>query len=148
PHQFVSEQRYQITRVLLHVSRDLGHGGAAATYQIEPDGDGYEVRLTVSRLSPAPGERAFQPSRITQTLAKDKREVDAFLRRLGAEFNVFDWADLKSPYPFLHPTFYTFSFHDAAGRQHGFNYQIEGSHHLDAKYQALVQAFESFFQSP
>jgi hypothetical protein len=143
----MNEPQYQIVHVLLHESHDPGHGGTASSYRIEPKGDGYEVSLMASRLSPAPGERAFQPSSTTRALVKDKQEVQAFLRQLGADFNVFALGDLKSPYPFLHPTFYTFRFHDAAGRQHSFNYEIEGSHHLDPRYQRLVEAFESFFRS-
>jgi len=141
------EPHPQITHVLLHVSQDLGHGGSASTYRIEPDGDGYQVTLSVSRPFPARGERASQPSAKTQALVKDKEQVEQFLHWLSTEFNVFELGDLKSPYPFLHPTFYSFSFRDAAGRDHSFSYQIECLNHLDARYQGLIEAFHSFFES-
>ena len=143
------EQDARITHVRLYASHDIGHGGATYDYSIEADAEdteGYKVTLTVSRLSPAPGERSFQPSRVTEVLRKDQPQVEAFLRRLSDEFQVFELTDLKSPYPFLHPTFYSFSFGDSAGRTHSFNYQIEAVH-LDARYQALVAAFHSFFES-
>ena len=73
--------------------------------------------------------------------------MEEFLEKLSTEFNVYEMTDLKSPYPFLHPAFYTFSFLDAAGETHGFVYQIECSHHLDEKYKRLIQEFERFFES-
>lgn len=73
--------------------------------------------------------------------------MEEFLRRLSAEFDVYALADLKWPYPFLHPTFYSFSFRDAAGASHGFEYRIECLNHLDERYQRLVQEFEGFFES-
>ena len=133
--------------MLLRAARDLGHGGTASEYRIEPDGDDYQVTVTVSNPFPAPGATSFQPTAQAQALSKDTPQVEQFLRQLSTEFNVFELSDLKPSYPFLHPTFYTFSFQDAAGRQHSFRYDIEGSHHLDASYQGLVEAFHSFFES-
>jgi hypothetical protein len=84
---------------------------------------------------------------MTEVLAKDNRQAAEFLRKLSAELNVYELADLKSPYPFLHPTFYAFSFRDSAGGGHSFDYQIECSNHLDEKYRELVQEFDNFFES-
>ncbi len=78
---------------------------------------------------------------------KDHQQVDQFLSKLSTEFNVYELVDLKSPYPFLHPTFYSFSFGDSAGKSHSFEYHIECSTHLDEKYQRLIQEFDSFFES-
>lgn len=84
---------------------------------------------------------------MTEVLAKDGRQVEEFLVRLTDEFGVYELTDLKSPYPFLHPTLYSFSFRDSAGEAHGFEYQIECSNHLDDNYRSLIEEFESFFES-
>lgn len=166
--QAVSASTHQITGVLLRVAADLGHGGALSEYRIDSGKDGYAVTLRISRPLPGPGGSPlpppsppsrsprtppapaaghFDPTHMTEVLVKDHRQVEEFLRKLSAEFNVYELADLKSPYPFLHPTFYSFSFRDSAGRSHGFEYQIECSNHLDEKYRGLVQEFDSFFES-
>lgn len=72
--------------------------------------------------------------------------MEEFLRRLSEEFNVYELSDLKSPYPFLHPTFYSFSFRDGAGGSHSFEYRIECSNHLDERYERLIHEFHSFFE--
>jgi hypothetical protein len=139
-------QPIQITTVLLRITGDLGHGGTASEYRIDREGNGYKVTRQLSRSFPAPGEGAFTPYATTKTIKKQKQQVEEFLRQLVEEFNVFALSDLQSPYPFLHPTFYTFHFGDAAGREHSFRYKIEGSGHLDARYQELVEAFRRFFE--
>ena len=96
---------------------------------------------------PAAEENAFQRSRVTEVLAKDKQQVEEFLSKLVTQFNVYELTDLEPPYPFLHPTFYSFSFRDSAGRSHSFDYRIECLTHLDEKYRGLVEEFESFFES-
>lgn len=141
---------------------DLGHGGHLSEYRIDGDREGYSVTLKVSRplhgagVSPLPptpaplpasGENYSNPSQMIETLGKTRREVEEFLGKLFTEFNVYELTDLKSPYPFLHPTFYSFSFRDSAGKGHSFEYQIECSHHLDETYEALTREFDRFFES-
>ncbi len=159
---------YHITNVLLHVSVDPGHGGPLSEYRIDSEEDGYTVTLRISRPFlgpgrsplpppiprsqsprplPASGEHHFKPSHMTEVLVKDHQQVKEFLRKLSTEFNVYQLTDLKSPYPFLHPTLYSFSFRDSAGKSHSFTYQIECSNHLDEKYKGLIQEFDSFFES-
>lgn len=159
---------HQITNVLLRVVADAGHGGPVFEYRIDSDKDGYAVTLRISSLvagpgrnpspppappsrspltPPAPVEHHFEPSHLTEVLSKDRQQVEEFLGRLSAEFNVYELTGMKSPYPFLHPTFYSFSFRDSAGASHSFEYQIECSNHLDEKYRRLIQEFESFFES-
>jgi hypothetical protein len=155
----------QIRNVLLRVAVDLGHGGPLSEYRIDADKDGYAVTLRISgpvsgsgahplppqppsqTPRPLPNENRSTPAQLTETLAKDRRQVEEFLEKLSTEFKVYEMTDLKPPYPFLHPTFYSFSFLDDDGETHGFVYQIECSNHLDEKYRRLVQEFERFFES-
>jgi hypothetical protein len=164
----MSELSHRITNVLLSVAADLGHGGPLSEYRIDAETDGYTVMLRISRpflgpgrsllppplppsrsprLLPASEENHFKASHMTEVLVKDHQQVEEFLRKLSVEFNVYELADLKPSYPFLHPTFYSFSFVDSAGESHSFKYQIECSNHLDEKYKGLVQEFDSFFES-
>ena len=164
----MSESSYQITNVLLRVAADIGHNGPLSEYRIDSDEDGYTVKLRISRpflrlgKSPLPTpvppsksprplpafeENHFKPSHMTEVLVKDHQQVEEFLRKLSTEFSVYELVDLKPSYPFLHPTFYSFSFRDSAGSSHSFEYQIECSNHLDEKYKGLVQEFDSFFES-
>ena len=164
----MSELLHQITNVQLRVAADLGHGGPSSEYRIDSDKGGYTVTLRISRPFlgpgrsplpppqppsrsprplPAPSETAFQPSHLTEVLVKDHRQVEEFLRKLSTEFNVYELADLEPPYPFLHPTFYSFIFRDSAGRSHSFEYRIECSNHLDERYKGLIQEFHIFFES-
>jgi hypothetical protein len=153
----------------MRVAADLGHGGPVSEYRIESGADGYAVTLRISRPLPGPGESPlpptppprslpprplpppgatyFEPSQRTEMLAKERDRVEEFLEKLADEFRVYELTDLRPAHPFLHPTFYTFSFLDSAGGQHGFNYRIEGANHLDARYRELVEEFESFFES-
>ena len=164
----MSELPGQITTVLLRVVADPGHNGPISEYKIEPDHNGYTVTLRISRIIPGldrspvpppiapPGWPRPQPiaagnqlrmSSSTETLTKDSQQVEAFLAKLTTELHVHELTDLKWSYPFLHPIFYTFSFQDSAGQSHRFEYQIEGSHHLDERYQRLIAEFNSFFES-
>ncbi|HEX6290489.1 MAG TPA: hypothetical protein VFZ66_14975 [Herpetosiphonaceae bacterium] len=163
----MNQRSHHLTHVLLRVAADLGHGGPVSEYKVDSDQEGYTVTLWISRPFPGPGTiplppqppsrlarllPAFgqtrpKPSHMTEVLVKDQQQVEAFLRKLATEFNVYELADLKSPYPFLHPTFYSFSFRDSAGKSHSFEYQIECSHHLDERYKGLIQEFDSFFES-
>jgi hypothetical protein len=151
--------------VLLQVAADPGHGGHFSEYRIDTNKNACVVMLTVSKpftesgLKPAPlkppsqivstiAERDdFKPSRLTEILVKNDQEVEAFLTKLSAEFQVCELADLKSPYPFLHPTFYSFNFIDRDGVHHSFEYQIECSNHLDKRYERMIQEFNFFFES-
>ncbi len=157
------EVTHRIANVRLRVAVDLGHGGHLSEYRIDADKDGYAVMLRVSRpffgagrnpLPPSPTpppaasvEDRSNPSQMIETLGKDRREVEEFLEKLVTKFNVYELTDLKSPYPFLHPTFYSFSFRDPAGAGHDFEYQIECSNHLDETYRELIQEFHRFFES-
>jgi hypothetical protein len=164
----MNELSHQITSVLLRVNADPGHGGPLSEYRIDPEQAGYTVTLRISKLFPGPGEKPvppplppspsprplpasgeyyFKPAQITEVLVKNRQQVEAFLNKLSTEFNVYELADLKSPYPFLHPTFYTFSFRDSAGNSHSFEYHIECSNHLNESYKKLLQEFDSFFES-
>ena len=164
----MSEVLHHLTNVLLRVSADPGHGGPFSEYTLDSDNDSYTVTLRISKLFPGPGElplapplppspsprplpasgkHYFKPSSMTEVLVKDRQQVEEFLRKLSTEFNVYELADLKSPYPFLHPTFYSFSFRDSAGKSHSFEYQIECATHLDEQYKRLIQEFDSFFES-
>lgn len=84
---------------------------------------------------------------MTETLSKDQLRVEEFLGKLSTEFNVYEMVDLKPSYPFLHPTFYSFSFRDSAGKSHSFEYQLECSNHVDEKYKGLIREFDGFFES-
>jgi hypothetical protein len=163
----MSERSHHITHVLLRVAADLGHNGLLSEYRIDSDNDGYTVALRISKpciglgSSPVPppppsqpprpllayGKDRFEPGHRTEVLVKDHQQVEEFLRRLSTEFNVYELADLKPSYPFLHPTFYSFSFRDSAGKSHSFTYAIECAHHLDEQYKELIQEFDSFFES-
>ncbi|HYE15653.1 MAG TPA: hypothetical protein VD968_14510 [Pyrinomonadaceae bacterium] len=143
----MSEQTSRITHALMRVAADLGHGGPLSEYKIDSGEGGYGVTLAISKPFPSPGQNRFRSPSMTETLAKGRREVEEFLEKLSAEFNVFRLADLEPKYPFLHPTFYSFCFQDSAGEGHAFEYRIECSSHLDERYEALVREFESFFES-
>ena len=164
----MSELAHSITYAQLRVAADLGHGGPSSEYKIVLDGDSHTVSLTISKPFPGPGEGAlppppppsptpqprpasgapvYQPSYMTEVLVKDKQQVEEFLNKLITQFNVYELSDLAPPYPFLHPTFYSFSFRDSAGRSHSFDYRIECLTHLDERYRKLVEEFESFFES-
>lgn len=84
---------------------------------------------------------------MTEVLVKDYQQVEQFLEKLSTDFDVYELSDLKPSYPFLHPTFYSFSFRDSARKSHNFEYHIECSTHLDEKYKGLVQEFDDFFES-
>ena len=155
----MSESSRHITDVLLRVSADPGHGGPYSEYKIDSGAGGYTVTLRISRLVPRPTppgsprppaasvSRQPEPSHLTEVLVKERRQVEEFMDRLSTEFNVYELTDLSPAHPFLHPTFYSFSFRDSAGRSHGFEYHIECSNHLDEKYRRLVEEFQNFFES-
>lgn len=164
----MTESPHQITNALLRVAADIGHNGLLSEYRIDSDEDGYQVTLTISKpfaglgsspltppTPPSPSPRPLsvsegehvKPPHLSEVLVKEQQQVEEFLRKLSTDFNVYELADLKSPYPFLHPTFYSFSFRDSAGQSHSFEYQTECSNHLDEKYERLVQEFDSFFES-
>lgn len=164
----MSETAHDIISVRLRVSVDPGHGGPFYEYQIDSDPAGYSVTLRISRLVHDPGSSSVPPPRppspsllplptpqtnpwrssgLTEVIKKDQRQVRAFLEQLSTEFNVYALTDRESPYPFLHPTFYTFSFQDTVGRSHSFSYRIEASNHVDERYQRLIEVFDSFFES-
>lgn len=134
-----------ITNASLRIDIDPGHGGFSYDYQVDV-GDDPKVTATISRFSPVVGDRAFEPSRMTEVLAKGKEQVDAFLDKLVSEFGVLEWSDLKPSHACLHPRFHTFRFRDSAGKGHTFQYQIESSNHLDPRYKALIDEFEQFFE--
>ena len=150
----------------MRVATDLGHGGHLSEYRIDLDKEGYTVTLSISgsltnlggnplatpqspsHLTHQPFKESYaKPLRSTEVITKNNQQVKEFLRKLSNEFNVFALADLKSQYPFLHPTFYSFSFRDSEGKCHNFEYQIECSNHLDKKYERLVREFDAFFES-
>ena len=135
-----------VTQARLSVARDLGHGGSMSHYRIDPVGDGYRVTVEVNRPCPSPGEASFQPSRRTETLAKDGPQIRAFLRQLIDVFDVLNLSDLRPSHPFLHPTFHTFDFQVSNGAQHRFCYAIEGTTVLDERYERVLEAFYAFFQ--
>jgi hypothetical protein len=137
----------EITAASLSVSQDTGHGGAHSHYRIDCRQEGYEVSVTISRFHPAPGERSFQPSRMTQPLHKDGREVADFLSRLAFVYKVFELEGRDCPTVFLHPTFYSFRFTDSEGSSHVFKYSIEAGRHHDDTYRGLVEEFEQFFEA-
>lgn len=164
----MSEPVHQLTSVLLRVVADPGHNGPLSEYRIDPDQDGHRVTLRISRIAPGlerspvpppvapPGSPRSLPiaegnqlrtSSITETLAKDQQQVEIFLAKLASEFHVYELTDLSWSYPFLHPIFYTFSCQDSAGQSHRFEYQIEGSNHLDERYQRVIEEFSRFFES-
>ncbi len=140
----MSDVSPQITDALMRAAVDIGHGGPFSEYRINSEQGVYAVTLRISGTPRAPGA---SQSQLTEVLSKDARQVEEFLRRLSAEFDVYGLNDLKSPYPFLHPTFYTFAFRDSAGGGHGFEYQIECANHLDERYKRLVEEFERFFET-
>jgi hypothetical protein len=137
----------EITAASLSVSQDSGHGGGHYLYRIDRRRGGYEVSATVSRRFPAPGERAFQPSTMTQVLHKDDREAADFLAGLALGHKVFELGGSDFPRAFLHPTFYSFGFTDSEGVSHVFEYSVEAGRHQDDTYRALVEAFEQFFEA-
>jgi hypothetical protein len=157
---------HQISSVLLWVATDLGHGGHLSEYKIDSNKEGHTVTLSISGSSTNSGgspvptpqppsyltHQAFEesyaePLRSTEVITKNNKQVGEFLRRLSAEFKVYELPDLKSQYPYLHPTFYPFSLRDSEGRCHSFEYQIECSNHLNEKYERLIREFENFFES-
>lgn len=167
-HEVVGEVTLKITHVLMRVATDIGHGGPISEYRIEPDEDGYAVTLRISkpfggtvagrtpqpqppsrspREPPASGGAQLGPQHVTEVLPKGRGQVEEFLRKLAAEFDVYGLSDLRPQHPFLHPTFYSFSFRDSDGGSHGFEYQIECSNHPDERYKRLVREFDSFFES-
>lgn len=103
--------------------------------------------MSMSRFSPAPGERAFRPSTMTEVLHKDGREVADFLSRLALVHKVFELEGRAGPFAFLHPTFYSFGFTDSEGVGHVFEYGIEAGRHHDDTYRGLVEEFERFFEA-
>jgi hypothetical protein len=162
----VGESPRRITNVLLRVSVDPGHGGVFAEYRVDPAAEGFRVALRISAASPRAGaapaprppsrtpqptpaasEATPEPTALTEALTKDRREAEDFLRRLSEEFNVYGMTDLRPAHPFLHPTFYSFSFRDAGGGGHDFEYAVECANHPDERYKALVREFESFFEA-
>jgi len=137
----------EITAASLSVSQDTGHGGTYSHYRIDRSRGGYEVSVTVSRRYPGPGERSFQPGRMTQPLHKDGREAADFLSRLALVHKVFELDGRACPHAFLHPTFYSFGFTDSEGDSHAFEYSVEAGRHHDDTYRRLVEQFERFFEA-
>ncbi|HEX8557756.1 MAG TPA: hypothetical protein VF668_06635 [Pyrinomonadaceae bacterium] len=137
----------EFTAASLSVSHDTGHGGGRYHYRIDCRRGGYEVSATISRLYPAPGEKSFQPSTMTQVLHKDDREAADFLAVLAREHKVFELEGRACPHAFLHPTFYSFDFTDSEGTSHVFEYSIEAGRHHDDAYRGLVEEFERFFEA-
>ena len=105
------------------------------------------MSVTISRSFPAPGERTFQPSTLTQPLHKDDREAADFLAGLAREYKVFELEGRDWPHAFLHPTFYSFGFTDSEGISHAFEYSVEAGRHHDDTYRRLVEEFEQFFEA-
>ena len=137
----------EITAASLNVSHDTGHGGAYSRYRVDRRQEGYEVSVSVSRSYPAPGERSFRPSTVTQPLHKDDGEAADFLSRLALVYKVFELEGRACPTVFLHPTFYSFGFTDSEGFSHVFEYSIEAGRHHDDTYRGLVEEFEQFFEA-
>jgi hypothetical protein len=137
----------ELTAASLSVSHDTGHGGAYSNYRIDRGREGYAVSVTISRRYPAPGERSFQPSTMTEVLHKDGREAADFLSRLALVYKVFELEGRACPTVFLHPTFYSFGFKDSEGSSHVFEYSIEAGRHHDDTYRGLVEEFEQFFEA-
>ncbi|HEV2864321.1 MAG TPA: hypothetical protein VGX48_25205 [Pyrinomonadaceae bacterium] len=137
----------EITTASLSVSQDPGHGGAHSHYRIDRLPEGYEVSVTIGRRFPAPGERSFQPSTMTQVLHKDGREAADFLSGLALVHRVFEVEGRACPHAFLHPTFYSFGFTDSEGVSHAFEYSIEAGNHHDDTCRELVEEFERFFEA-
>lgn len=148
----MSVQEHRITNVKLSASHDPGHGGSSYYYEIDAGGETYIVTLTISGgfprhlPLPRPGESFPSAPYMRETLMKDDRQVEDFLRKLSVEFGVFELTDLETPH-WLHPTSYTFSFRDSSDAEHGFKYRIDCSNHLDERYKRLVEAFDDFFES-
>lgn len=140
----MSDVSQRITSALLSVGADIGHGGTFSQYRIDSGPDGYAVTLRISGPPGPPGAGSLQ---LTEALPKERGEVEEFLGKLSAELNVYGLTDLESPYPFLHPTFYTFAFTDSEGGGHDFEYRIECANHLDERYRRLVEEFDEFFES-
>ena len=137
----------EITAASLGVSRDTGHGGAHYHYRVDRRQGEYAVSVTIGRHHPAPGERSFKPSTMTEALHKDGREAADFLSRLALVHKVFELEGRDCPHAFLHPTFYSFSFTDSEGFSHAFEYKIEAGRHHDDAYRGLVEEFERFFEA-
>lgn len=137
----------EIIAASLSVSQDTGHGGACSQYRIDRPRGEYEVSVTISRRYPAPGERLFRPSTMTQVLRKDGREVADFLSRLALVYKVFELEGRACPHAFLHPTFYSFGFTDSEGLGHMFEYSVEAGRHHDDTYRGWVEEFEQFFEA-
>jgi hypothetical protein len=137
----------EIIAASLSISHDTGHGGAYYHYRVDRRPEGYEVSVSISRCYPAPGERSFQPSTMTQPLHKDDREVADFLSRLALVHKVYELEGRACPTVFLHPTFYSFGFTDSEGSSHGFEYSIEAGRHHDDACRGLVEEFEQFFEA-
>jgi hypothetical protein len=136
-----------ITAASLSVSQDTGHGGAYSHYKVERRQEGYEASVSISTRYPAPGERSFLPSTMTEVLHKDGREVADFLSRLALVYKVYELEGRAWPHAFLHPTFYSFGFTDSEGAGHAFEYSIEAGRHHDDTYGGLVAEFEQFFEA-
>ncbi len=143
----MSAQVRQITNVLLRAAADLGHGGALSEYRIDAENGTYRVTMKISRNFPSPGESTFKRSELAEILIRDNRRVERFLGKLSEEFDVFALGGLEPSHPFLHPTFYSFSFQDSSGAAHSFQYSIECSRHLDKRYERLIRTFDGFFES-
>ncbi len=144
-------QERRISNVKLHASHDPGHGGDSYSYEIDAGGETYIVTLAISGgfprhlPLPRPGESFPSLPYMKETLARDNRQVEEFLKKLSVEFGVFELTDLVERF-WLHPTSYTFSFRDSSGAEHNFKYMIDCSNHLDEKYKGLVEAFDGFFE--
>lgn len=124
---------------------DPVHAGVVIVREVVRAGDGRRLTLSVSRHPHIFDARETRSA--SETLERSEAETEAFLARLSEEFRVFELGDREPPYPFLHPTLYSFKFEDEGGAAHGFTYRVEARAHHDAAYRRLVEAFEQFFKS-
>lgn len=125
---------------------DPVHAGIAIDYEVRRAGGGDRLTLSVRRAPSLFDTR--ETARASEEQTKSAAEVDAFVARLVGEFGVFELRDSQPPFPFLHPTLYTFRFEDDRGAEHGFTYRVEAREHHDERCRRLVESFEEFFRSP
>ncbi len=102
---------------------------------------------SINQVFPSPPNAPKpSPTSTERKLEKSSLEIEAFIKKLTNDFDLFKMNDLK---PFIlpsHPTYYQFEFQNSCEKQVKFQYIRTSDEGKNSKYESLVKRMTDFFQ--